>query len=441
MENRLFIVCGAAGSGKSTLATLVTNEFPDSVELYKKFTTRPGRENDDCRSIENIEIGDFDLAYEAMGNKYGISVSEIMAVLKSGKNVILPTTDFRATERLKYFFKDQCTALCVVTSVDTKKFDLIHKERYGFKPSRAQKVKMSRHFSRMFSATKLDDWHELYEHSTKISELISESIPDSEGLEIRKTKIRNFQTRLFEKPGIFDHLVLNYREGFPDDMLVQFKCVFGLGDNNDDDEGEPPVLFVISSASGHGKGKLAEALRIIAPNEILVVEKEAKREAKKNDKADGLIPIGKDGTFSDNFDFRFFSHKTKNYAGTEYAFDINKVKNNLKNKKTQVLIANSLANSDLYERLRKEFPDHMVHLYLWRFQTEQELKEYQLGNCDTSEEAEARIKQTTDLYKAYVHNVEKVDFVLLNTAFYEDLHNQVFNLLTYHGIYSLNVSS
>jgi len=437
MGNKLFIVCGAAGSGKSTLARLVVDDFPNRIELYKKYTTRKARENDDCRSIAKIEIGDFDLAYEAMGNKYGISVSEILAILESGKDVILPTTDFRATERLKYFFQDQCTALCVVTTVDTNKFDQIHKDRYGFEPSNKQRLRMTKHFSRMFSATKLDDWHAVYEHSTKISELVSASIPDSEGLEIRKTKIRNFQTRLFEKPSIFDHLILNYREGYPSDMLTQFQCVITEAKQKEQKK-EAPILFVISSASGHGKGKLAEALRIIAPKEILVVEKEAKRDPKKNDKADGLIPIGEDGEFSKDFTFTFFSHRTEDYEGTEYAFDIEKVKTNLKNNKSQILVANSLANSELYERLRTEFHDTMIHIYLLRLQTEQELKDYQYENCDTKREAKARIKQTKDLYQSYVKNLNTVDFVLLNTSFYEDLHNQVFNLLTHHGIYSLS---
>jgi hypothetical protein len=183
---------------------------------------------------------------------------------------------------------------------------------------------------------------------------------------------------------------------------------------------------------------LAEALRIIAPREIVVVEKEAKRNPKPNDKEDGLIPIGTGGAFSPKFTFRFISHKIEGYEGTEYAFDLDNIKREIQNGKSLILVANSLSNSELYRRLRSEFGDRMVHLFLWRFQSESELRQYQVENCSTMEEAEARIAQTEDIYKKYLENLIGVDFVMLNTSFFEDLHNQVFNLLSYNKIYGGN---
>lgn len=433
----LYIVCGATGSGKSTLSNSIIANKKLNFTKAPKYSTREYRgEGDDIIPIKDMDIGEYDFAYVAMDNKYGLKFNEIEKQLNAGKNSILVLTDFRAVQRLKSIFSENATAICVSSAIDPNKFLQIHGKRYDFLPSKAKKRLMQIQFSRLSSSARLDSWSNVYECTRELLELWQQSIPEHASLEIRTRKVRDFQTKYIENMNLFDHLILNYREGHPEDMSRQFINIFNSHKYNHlrRRPQKGPVLFVVAAASGAGKGLMTENLRIIAPNEVAVVKKEGKRNPRKKDSRDGMKAIGTNGKFTEGFDIRYQLHKLGDFKGTWYAFSEKEIRDNFKLGKNQVVIANVLLKKELLSRLRSLFQNQLVVVYLLRFIEEKKLAQFQYDRCETKAEAEARINEMSAVYESYINNISEVDYVLLNTAYPEDLYDQMFKLIEYYGV-------
>jgi guanylate kinase len=434
INSYVYIICGAAGSGKTTLVNSLVSVDRD-FEKAKKYSTRLRRNDDDDVlpvTEEEMNSGTFDLAYEAAGNRYALRISDINEQLEAGKNVIFPLTDIAAARRIQNMFGERAVTICVMSALNTENFLDLHTRRYGYEPSIDIKRYLKRAFDRLYSAARLQQWQDVFTLTKELVARWEDSLPERRDLEIRKRRVQEFQARYFENLGFFSYTILNYRDGHQEDMLAQFKAIVGDKVRRGRRSIGAP-LFVVSGASGSGKGMLAATLRVLARHEIDIVEKEGKRSPKPSDKGDGMIAIGRDGRFSANNDFEFDSHREGSFAGTAYAFSRSKVRMNLSQGRPQYLVANTLTNPQLRKRILDEFGDSVVFLYLWRLQDEEQMIRYQKENCPTSEEATARIAGTLKMYEAYCDNPNLVDHVLLNTGFPESLGAQMFHLIRYYS--------
>ena len=432
-KQRIYIVCGAAGCGKTTLVNAITKARTDFVRA-KKFSTRTHRgEGDDIIQVSHAKIdrGKFDLAYEAAGNKYAFHFDDIESELKAKRNVIFPLTDIGATKRIAEVYGNRAISICVMSALNTENFLKIHSDRYGYDPTPNVQNYLRTNFDKLYSASKLEQWQDVFQMTKDLLDKWEDSIPNRKDLKIRIGRVQEFQARYFENLAYFDYTILNYRDGHKEDMFQQFEAIVKRVQGPKKCKTKAP-LFVVSGSSGSGKGMLATTLGSMAPHEVQIVEKEGKREPKPSDKRDGMSAIGEDGVFCAENDFVFESHKAGTFAGTEYAFSTRTIRKNLADDIPQCLVANILTNPILRQRLLKEFGDRVVFLYLWRLQNEDEMVLYQKDNCATIEEANARIEETLNIYKAFCADPSTVDHVLLNTGFPEGLSSQFFHLLQFY---------
>lgn len=429
----LFLVCGSAGSGKTTLVNSIVSDR-DDFEKGKKYSTRPSRgDDDDVISLSNQEFDKetFDLAYQASSNRYGLKKHELLEPMESGSNVLFPLTDIRATKRIKQLFEGRCVSVCVMSALNTENFLALHGQRYDYSPKDETQNTLRIGFDKLYSAARLKQWNDVFQRTQELIKEWEDSLPQKKDIDARLKRVSDFQAQYFENLAQFDHVVLNYRDGHQDEMLAQFVAI---ADSRQEKKSAPQTapLFVVSGASGSGKGMLAASLRQMAPHEVSIVSKQGKRAAKKSDKRDGMQAIGKNGTFTKEYDFRFTSHKAGDFDGTEYAFDSTKVQQNINQGVPQYLVSNVLTNADLRQRLINRYGESVVFLYLWRLQDEHEMIKYQRENCHTTEEANGRILETQNIYDAYVAAPDKMHHVLLNTGYPEGLASQFFHLLDYY---------
>ncbi len=263
----------------------------------------------------------------------------------------------------------------------------------------------------------LDDWKQY--------------IPEKDSTEIRKNKIRDFHKSYIDKIHLFDHVILNHNMGNPDEMTKQAINIINFYERNDSKPNkENPVIYIVSAASGSGKGLLMESIReVIGEKQIHITTKEAKREPKKNDRRDGMKAIGISGEFSEDFNIKWFFHKDDNHKGTEYAVSEQEIKSCIENKKPQIFISN-IGQIEIFKEL---FGKNVVFLYLHATRSDEDNKNFQYEKWkDNPSEAERRIKEVEKVHKDYVNNISKFDHVLLNTAFKEDLYEQMFTLIDYY---------
>jgi guanylate kinase len=434
LREYLFIICGATGSGKSTLADSIISYYKNFVRAPKYSTRTKRSETDDIIHVKKIDSENYDLAYMAMGNRYGIRFHEINNQLQKNYNSVLVTTDFRIVSRLKAVYGSKAISICVLSAIDPTKFIEIHGDRYDYNPSKEQKALLKKQFMRLESAARLKLWKNVYHCTRELLGLWQDTIPEKESLEIRTTKVRDFQTKYFENRQLFDYTILNYREGHLEDLINQFH---GIVRSNSKltistKRIKKPLLFLVAAASGSGKGLFTETLNDIAPNEIGIVSKQGKRGSRANDRRDGMLAIGTDGQFGQDFNLIYEMHKGEGFKGIEYAFSEKEIKKNLSEGKNLIAIANVLLSPQLWKIMKNLFGEHLVVIYLLRFEDEKKLKAYHQSRCKSIKELQARMSEINETYVAYVKNISEVDHVILNTAYPEDLFDQMFRLLEYY---------
>jgi guanylate kinase len=428
MSGYLFILSGASGCGKTTLMNDICNDSTINGLKAAKYSERESRgSDDDIQHVERIEIGDYDLAYVINDKRYGIKTTKIKQELDSGKNAFIILSDFRVTRKVKSVFGEQAKTIYISSAIDPQSLLKVHGTRHAFSPSEEQKKALHNQFSRLKSAARLELWPSVFKCMSELLDDWRKFIPDSQSAEIRAQKIRSFHNRYIDKIVLFDHVILNI--GDPSDMTNQMKNLIHHYDARPNPRiVRPPALFVVAAASGAGKGLLTETLRsIIGQDQVSIVAKMAKREPKPNDRRDGMTAIGEQGEFPPSFDFTWRFHQTEESEGTEYAVSTDEIRQNIANGKQQILIS----NMNEFARFRELFGDHAVFLYLHALRPEEDIRAYQYARWSPTE-AETRIAEIRKVHDQYIERIAQFNHVLLNTAYPEDLFDQMFELVEYY---------
>ena len=265
MNGHLFVICGASGSGKSTLTEMISQSMP-KIERAPKYSTRKCRKKtaenpvtDDIISVdrENFFNKEYDLAYVANDNYYGINSREILELISKNKTLLLSITDFRAVFRLKNIFGDQCTTISLLSAIDQYNFIATHGSREKYSPEDQSKREMQRLYRALDSAGRLNLWREVFASTISLLKTWQMTVPDFKEAESRVKKVRNFQTKFLENSHHFDFTILNYRQNSQTDMLKQFERIYNV--INHGFVKSPPeknTLLVVAAASGSGKGTL-----------------------------------------------------------------------------------------------------------------------------------------------------------------------------------------
>jgi hypothetical protein len=111
----IITLTGASHCGKSFVRNLFLrlNDSNFKPILFKKFTTRKARANDD--DVECVaEIPDYcDFVYEQYGVRYGFSFDKLFEHLKQGETPIIVVNDIRAVEDLKAAVGSQVQSLFI----------------------------------------------------------------------------------------------------------------------------------------------------------------------------------------------------------------------------------------------------------------------------------------------------------------------------------------
>ena len=447
MSGRLFVICGASGSGKSTLTSIIEKSYAGLIERAPKYSTRAFREktpdnpvDDDIIHVDKDDFvaGEYDLAYVAMKNKYGIKFSEITERLNSGANLLLVMTDFRAVYRIKMFFNEKCATICLLSAIDQTDFLETHGRRVAHKyiPDEVSQINMRHWYWKLESAANLGLWADYYFSTIRLLQSWQSTIPEYESVEIRTKKVRNFQTRYFENSHHFDFTILNYRKNKIDDMLRQFNVIYEtiINGHTKKKSNNDSVLLVVAAASGSGKGTLTSNLKVIAPNEVCIVPKQGMRAPNESDKDDGLEAIGEDGQFSKEYNIHYQMHRDpRTGQGTKYAFSEKLINNLLKKHKIIVAIANVLIEPELLITLKAKFKDKVRVVYLMRFGDTKQIEAYQKSRYNENKVIR-RMKQMDETYEGYISMLSEVDHILLNTEQEEDMYDQMFRLIEQYQV-------
>lgn len=431
MSGRLYTLTGSSGSGKTTLLNLALEEpYASKLSVTKapKYSSREQRDaNDDVIHDVNLLKGataDFDVLYYLNGNTYGLKTSEIFELLDSGRNAVIILSDLRVVRRLKRIFGSKMRSIYVASAIDPEKLRAIQEQRHVFAPEPQEQAQLARQFARLNSAARLGLWRRVFECVGELNREWKSYIPEAESTEIRAQRIRAFHTRYVDNIALFDNVILNYTEGCPEEMLVQFSNLLASGRRFGAIEKTYPPIFIVAAASGAGKGTLMSMLDLIGGGNIAITTKMARRKKKPHDKRDGMIALGR-RSFPEDFDLRWRFHVSKEFSGTEYAVSSREIGEHVADNIPQIFVS----NMGQFDRFLKLYGERVVLLYLHRLTSEDQARAFQEEVCQTQEEAEVRIREVRKVHEAYMERVGYFDHVLLNTTFPEDLYDQMLQLL------------
>jgi guanylate kinase len=455
MTARLYILSGASGCGKTTLlnsiAALDEEHIDPATKAVRapKFSERVVRDKndaiDDIAHVDEIRLGEYDIAYVINNNKYGIKVKPIQKLLDKGFNPFIIVSDFRVVRQMKEIFGTQAKALYISSAIDAARLRRIELERLKFMPTAKQKAVLAYHFSRTSAAARLDWWDRVSDCMMELESDWHTYATDARSTEVRIQKIRAFHIRYIEYVHLFDHVILNYSENKPEEMAEQVR---NINKNIDRIEAfkvkKYPPIFIVAAASGAGKGTLMEMLHFIGQDRVRITSKLAKRVSTPEDRRDGMIALargqmqsepewpewwtptmidyGRRGEFPPEYDiqWRFLERPAP------YAVSTQEIQRNLEAGIPQIFVS----NMDQFTTFRKLWSNNVVFIYLHRLVSEQENREFQKHKWKNSPAvAEARITEKQDVHRAYIRNIAEFDHVLLNTGFKEDLYDQMFRLL------------
>lgn len=487
VDGHLYILSGAPGCGKTTLLNEIATVTKDSVDprlisriekeqidpktkavRAPKFSEREIRPEDetiidDIITEKPITLENFDLAYVRNGVRYGLRFEYIHRLIKQGLNCFVIVSDLRAIRQLKQSFQGIAQAIYISSAIDPDRFRRIQLERWGFRPDENQKAILSHHFARLNAAGRLGWWDRVSEGVSELEKDWHSYATDEKSTQIRIQRIRSMHIRFVEHIELFDHVILNYSEGKPEEMCAQMRNVIQANDRISitcEVKRNPPI-FVVAAASGSGKGTLMEMLKLIGSDRIKIVSKLATREPRPEDRTDGMIALARNknnsvfewpnwwsedmkenarkGRFPEEYDLRWIfdirekiklEFGSKKSDTTFYAVSSREIEQNLRDGTPQIFVS----NMGQFQKFRELWPDKPVFLYLHRLATDQEHRQFQMAKWkDKPLEAEARIKEKDLVHQEYISKIAEFDHVLLNTSFPEDLYDQMFHLIRRYG--------
>lgn len=400
-----------------------------------------------------IVKGCIDIAYALNKGQYGISTEDIRDQLKKGHNVITILSDFRIINRLKSIFNNEIVVIYVASAVDTAKLERIQIGRLGI--DKTKEDILHRKINRLNSSVNIKRWDSVARWIYELNTDWQNIKPDAESTAIRSERIKTFHTRYVDNITLFDYTILNYNEGHPEDMTKQF-CNILINQKPIIDKNKSP-LFVVTAASNAGKGTMMEMLNLIGSDRVKILSKIAKRKEKKNDKNDGMLPIGKKNQppkrwpewpnwwtdnmieqakkadFPDEYDFQWIfkkvDHNGKNRVHGEYAVCDKEIKENLEKNKAQIVIS----NTDQIEKFIERYGDRVIFILLYRLSSKEDTKNYyELVEGLPEEEAEIRADEVDFVLQEYIKKIHYFSHVILNTTKPEDLYDQIFQLVEYY---------
>jgi len=388
--------------------------------------------------------GTIDIAYALNKGQYGISSESIRHELSEGRNVITILSDFRVINRIKSIFGISAVALYVASAVDTAKLEKIQIGRLGIDSSAEDRLKIK--LERLNAAVNISKWGNVARWIHELNEDWRTLKPDAESTAFRAERIKTFHTRYIDNITLFDHVVLNYTEGHPEDMTTQFLNIVKAPPKRHM-SGRSPI-FVVSAASNAGKGTMMEMLNLIGSDRVKILSKIAKRKRKRNDKKDGMVAIGspespvtdwaewpswwtdemiataKRGQFPDEYDFTWIFHGI-----VEYAVSDEEIRRNLEGNEAQIVIS----NTDQIEEFVKRYGDRVVFVLLYRLSSIEDTREYyELEERLSAEEAEARANEVKQVLQEYIRKIGDFSHVILNTTRPQDMYDQIFQLVEYY---------
>ena len=464
MTTHLYILSGASGSGKTTLlnsvAALNEGEVDPGVMAIRapKYSERPLRTNpgdiDDITHVPTIALGEFDIAYVINNVKYGIKIAPIKSLLDRGFNAFIILSDFRVIRQVKKLMGQQAKALYVSSAIDANRLRRIQSERLGFSPTDEEKTILAYHFARTSAAARLGWWDRVSDCMTALESDWHAYATDARSTEIRAQKIRAFHIRYIEHVHLFDNLILNYSENKPEEMGDQAKHLLKRVDQLAPYKKKAfPPVFVVAAASGAGKHILMEMLHVIGRDRVRITSKLAKRAPQREDRGDGMIALlrsdgderpqwpewwtqdmrafGEKGEFPPAYDLQWVFHKKQGLTGTgtQYTVSSMEIQRNIDQCMPQIFVS----NMDQFESFRERWPYNTVFVYLHRLVSEHENREFQIDKWKGNPaEAEARIAEKQYVHDMYTQRIAEFDHVLLNTAYKEDLYDQMFRLLEFY---------
>lgn len=483
MKGCLYILSGPSGSGKTTLVNDLC-KAPDREALRTvvapKYSTRDERGADDDvkqafdadgRPFIALGMGPFfdrygkpldlgptgiDIAYAINKYQYGLSTGRISELLEQGKNVLIILSDFRVLRRLRHLFPANSKAVYIASAVDPKKVEVVQASRHCIPEEKRHEL--AAQFTRLKAAERLHLWERVAECIGELNDYWKKFKPGGESTDIRAERIRAFHTRYVDHLTLFDHVILNYTEGAPEEMSLQMRNVIA----NSATHGvfhrckQYPPIFIVAAASGAGKGTMMEILGLVGTDRVKLTSKLAKRNKKSNDKRDGMLAIGKpteppdkwpewpewwteemlscarSGRFPPEYDLRWVFHKQRDGEaggkGVEYAVSSQEIAENIRKGLPQIFIS----NMDQFGRFREMYGNRAVFVYLYRLASAEDTKAwYESVNPDKAD-ARARIEEIRRVHESYMERIGEFDHVLLNTTHQEDLYDQILNLIEYY---------
>jgi len=442
VNSKLIILTGASGSGKTTLLNNLLFHKSKLFIRAPKYSTRDERieENtlDDIKTDKNLNIETYDLIYTLNRERYGIKYIEIEELFNNKNHQVIVLSNNRIIKTLKKQFPNKVISIYVSSAIDDSKLIQIQFERYRdrFKLTSEELEGILEEIQRVNSSLKIENTDKFFEFMVNLNKNWKQLLPMYESTEIRQTKIRDFHKSYLENIHLYDFVVLNYRvdrveENKGQDMTKQVLNIINNLPNKQKTNSKQSKLFVVIAASGAGKGELMQTINdSIKKDVIKILSKEAKRNPKNKDKRDGLIAIGKEGTFSEGYTFDWTFHKDENFSGVEYAINPSEITENFNNNIHQIVVS----NFGQIEKFKNRYKDRVSFIYLHALRNEEDVENYQHTNNETIEEANARISEIKTVYDTFIENNHIFSHVLLNTTFLEDLYEQTFNLIQHYEI-------
>ena len=483
MKGYLYILSGPSSSGKTTLLNdLCKQPTGEALGTVKapKYSTREERGPDDdvtqvfdaegrpfvalgtgpffdrCGNPVNVGPSGIDIAYAINKERYGLSTGRLSELLEEGKNVLVILSDFRIVRRLRRHFPANSKAVYIASAVDPKKLEVEQTLRLGI--TEEKRRELAAQITRLKAAERLHLWDRVAECIGELNDYWKKFKPGGESTDIRAERIRAFHTRYVDLLTLFDHVILNYTEGAPEEMSRQMKNVIASSAKHQAfhrAKQYPPIL-IVAAASGAGKGTMMEMLGLVGTDSVRLTSKLAKRNKKMNDKRDGMLAIGKpgeppyewpewpdwwteemiscarSGRFPPEYDLQWVFHKQQDGKaagkGIQYAVSSHEIAENIRKGLPQILIS----NMDQFERFREIYGNRAVFLYVYRLASAQDTEGWYLSVNPDQADARARIEEIRRVHESYMERIAEFDHVLLNTTHQEDLYDQIFHLLEYY---------